>query len=204
MKRNLTGVLLMGLIMGACNHTPKEGAYHLRGVVTNEKLEGRTIYLRDAIEGVVRYDSTTVSEGRFMFNGKVTAPQVRELFIQETDSDRFPVTLPVVLEPGEINAKIGDIVLVEGTGLNEEMMQTLMALDEFRGRDFTGKEINEIKEAFGGFVLEQIVKHAGSRRKLSVRGLSEQTKREATGRGTENARHRLEKHTGTHAGGSFT
>ena len=65
-------------------------------------------------------------------------------------------------EPGEINAKIGDIVLVEGTGLNEEMMQTLMALDEFRGRDFTGKEINEIKEAFGGFVLEQIVKHAGS------------------------------------------
>ena len=150
MKRNLTGVLLMGLIMGACNHTPKEGAYHLRGVVTNEKLEGRTIYLRDAIEGVVRYDSTTVSEGRFVFNGKVTA------------RDHFPVTLPVVLEPGEINAKIGDIVLVEGTGLNEEMMQTLMALDEFRGRDFTGKEINEIKEAFGGFVLEQIVKHAGS------------------------------------------
>ena len=126
MKRNLTGVLLMGIIMGACNHTPKEGAYHLRGVVTNEKLEGRTIYLRDAIEGVVRYDSTTVRE------------------------------------PGEINAKIGDIVLVEGTGLNEEMMQTLMALDEFRGRHFTGKEINEIKEAFGGFVLEQIVKHAGS------------------------------------------
>lgn len=74
MKRNLTGVLLMGLIMGACNHTPKEGAYHLRGVVTNEKLEGRTIYLRDAIEGVVRYDSTTVSEGRFVFNGKVTVP----------------------------------------------------------------------------------------------------------------------------------
>ena len=162
MKRNLTGVLLMGIIMGACNHTPKEGAYHLRGVVTNEKLEGRTIYLRDAIEGVVRYDSTTVSEGRFVFNGKVTAPQVRELFIQETDSDHFPVTLPVVLEPGEINAKIGDIVLVDGTGLNEEMMQTLMALDEFRGRHFTGKEINEIKEAFGGFVLEQIVKHAGS------------------------------------------
>jgi len=112
--------------------------------------------------GTLRYDSTTVSEGRFVFNGKVTVPQVRELFIQETDSDRFPVTLPVVLEPGEINAKIGDIVLVEGTGLNEEMMQTLMALDEFRGRDFTGKEINEIKEAFGGFVLEQIVKHAGS------------------------------------------
>ena len=161
MKRNLTGVLLTALMMGACNHAPQEGTYHLRG-----KLEGRTIYLQDAVKnaavGTLRYDSTTVSEGRFMFNGKVTAPQVRELFIQETDSDRFPVTLPVVLEPGEINAKIGDIVLVEGTGLNEEMMQTLMALDEFRGRDFTGKEINEIKEAFGGFVLEQIVKHAGS------------------------------------------
>ena len=166
MKRNLTGVLLTALMMGACNHAPQEGTYHLRGMVTNPKLEGRTIYLQDAVKnaavGTLRYDRTTVSEGRFMFNGKVTAPQVRELFIQETDSDHFPVTLPVVLEPGEINAKIGDIVLVEGTGLNEEMMQTLMALDEFRGRDFTGKEINEIKEAFGGFVLEQIVKHAGS------------------------------------------
>ena len=160
MKRNLTGVLLTALMMGACNHAPQEGTYHLRGMVTNPKLEGRTIYLQDAVKNAAV--GTTVSEGRFMFNGKVTAPQVRELFIQETDSDRFPVTLPVVLEPGEINAKIGDIVLVEGTGLNEEMMQTLMALDEFRGRDFTGKEINEIKEAFGGFVLEQIVKHAGS------------------------------------------
>ncbi len=120
MKRNLTGVLLTALMMGACNHAPQEGTYHLRGMVTNPKLEGRTIYLQDAVKNAA------------------------------------------VLEPGEINAKIGDIVLVEGTGLNEEMMQTLMALDEFRGRDFTGKEINEIKEAFGGFVLEQIVKHAGS------------------------------------------
>ena len=90
MKRNLTGVLLMGLIMGACNHTPKEGTYHLRGVVTNEKLEGRTIYLRDAIEGVVRYDSTTVSEGRFVFNGKVTAPQVRELLFRRLTVTVFP------------------------------------------------------------------------------------------------------------------
>lgn len=162
MKRNLTGVLLMGLIMGACNHTPKEGAYHLRGVVTNEKLEGRTIYLRDAIEGVVRYDSTTVSEGRFVFNGKVTAPQVRELFIQETDSDHFPVTLPVVLEPGEINAKIRRY---RTGGRNRTERGDDANLDgsrRFRGRDFIGKEINEIKEAFGGFVLEQIVKHAGS------------------------------------------
>lgn len=109
MKRNLTGVLLTALMMGACNHAPQEGTYHLRGMVTNPKLEGRTIYLQDAVKnaavGTLRYDSTTVSEGRFVFNGKVTVPQVRELFIQETDSDRFPVTLPVVLEPGEINAK---------------------------------------------------------------------------------------------------
>lgn len=87
---------------------------------------------------------------------------MRELFIQETDSDRFPITLPIVLEPGEINTKVGDIVLVEGTGLNEEMMQTLVAIDRFKDRDFTGKEIKEIKEAFAGFVLEQIVKHASS------------------------------------------
>lgn len=162
MKRKLTGILLIVLIMGACNHAPQEGTYHLRGIVTNEKLEGRTIYLQDAVKGTVRYDSATVSEGRFVFNGKINTPEVRELFIQETDSDRFPITLPIVLEPGEINTKVGDIVLVEGTGLNEEMMQTLVAIDRFKDRDFTGKEIKEIKEAFAGFVLELIVKHAGS------------------------------------------
>lgn len=37
-----------------------------------------------------------------------------------------------------------------------------MVFDEFRGWDFIGKEINEIKEVFGGFVLEQIVKYVGS------------------------------------------
>ena len=149
MKRELTGILLIVLIMGACNHAPQEGTYHLRGIVTNEKLEGRTIYLQDAVKGTVRYDSATVSEGRFVFSGKINAPEVRELFIQETDSDRFPITLPIVLEPGEINTKVGDIVLVEG-------------IDRFKDRDFTGKEIKEIKEAFAGFVLEQIVKHASS------------------------------------------
>lgn len=70
MKRELTGILLIVLIMGACNHAPQEGTYHLRGIVTNEKLEGRTIYLQDAVKGTVRYDSTTVSEGRFVFSGK--------------------------------------------------------------------------------------------------------------------------------------
>lgn len=163
MKREVVvGTLLATLIMGACKQPPKEGTYHLRGVVTNEKLEGRTIYLQDAIKGTVRCDSATIREGRFVFNGKVKTPEVWELFVQETDSDRFPVTLPVVLEPGEINTQVGDIVRVEGTALNEEMMQTLIAIDRFKDRDFTGKGVNEIKEAFAGFMLEQIVKHAGS------------------------------------------
>lgn len=71
MKRNLIGVLLMGFIMGVCNYMFKEGVYYFRGVVINEKLEGRMIYLWDVIEGVVRYDSIIVSEGCFVFNGKV-------------------------------------------------------------------------------------------------------------------------------------
>ena len=61
MKRNLTGVLLTALMMGACNHAPQEGTYHLRGMVTNPKLEGRTIYLKDAVKnaavGTLRYRS---------------------------------------------------------------------------------------------------------------------------------------------------
>lgn len=160
MKRNLIGIVLLAVMLCACNSGSKGGAYHIRGVVTNPKLDGRTIYLRDAVDGTVKYDSVKVCEGRFVFNGNTAVPQVQELFIQENDSDFFPVTLPVVLEAGEIKAQIGDIVLVEGTSLNEDMMQLLLDIDQFKNRDFVGKGMDEIKQEFNKFLLEEIVKHA--------------------------------------------
>ena len=162
MKKNLIGIVLLAGILCACDGGSKGGAYHIRGTVTNPKLEGRTIYLQDAVDGTVKYDSVKVIEGRFVFNGNTATPEVRELFIQENDSDFFPVTLPVVLEAGEITAQIGDIVLVEGTTLNKEMMETLLAIDQFKSRDFVGKSMDEIKQEFNSFLLEQIVKHAST------------------------------------------
>lgn len=162
MKRELTGILLIVLIMGACNHAPQEGTYHLRGIVTNEKLEGRTIYLQDAVKGTVRYDSATVSEGRFVFSGKINAPEVRELFIQETDSDRISPSLYPSSGTGRDQHKSRRHRTGGRHRTERGDEQTLVAIDRFKDRDFTGKEIKEIKEAFAGFVLEQIVKHAGS------------------------------------------
>lgn len=163
MKRITAGEIVLGaLFLVACNHAQRDGNYHISGIVTNPQLEGRTIYLQDAIHSTTRYDSTQVIDCRFAFDGKINSPQVWELFIQESDSDRFPVTLPIVVEAGKISTQIGDIVRVEGTALNTEMMEVLLAIDQFGERDFSGKNTDEIKENFAGLLMEQIIKHAGS------------------------------------------
>ena len=155
MKRITAGGIILGTIfLAACTHARQNGSYYVSGIVTNPQMEGRTIYLQDAIHSTTRYDSA--------FEGKINSPQVRELFIQENDSDRFPVTLPIVVEAGKISTQIGDVVRVEGTALNTEMMQFLLAIDQFGEHDFSGKNVHEIKESFTGLLMEQIIKHASS------------------------------------------
>lgn len=163
MKRITAGGIILGTIfLAACTHARQNGSYYVSGIVTNPQMEGRTIYLQDAIHSTTRYDSTQVIDCRFAFEGKINSPQVRELFIQENDSDRFPVTLPIVVEAGKISTQIGDVVQVEGTALNTEMMQFLLAIDQFREHDFSGKSVHEIKESFTGLLMEQIIKHVSS------------------------------------------
>lgn len=95
-NNKLYASLFLAGMMAACSSTPKD-AYTLEGKVTNPKLEGRTVYIIDAEKGETRYDSARVTNGIFQFTGKQDEAVVRELLVQENDSDMFPVTLPFVL-----------------------------------------------------------------------------------------------------------
>lgn len=148
------------LLLAGCGQTPK--GYVIEGKVTNPKLDGRTVYMLDALDPAVRLDSVKVTDGRFRFEGVQDAPEVRELMVQENDSDRFPVTLPFVLENGRIEVDLGDRVYTGNTKLNDEMMDLLMAFDRFYERDFSGQTKEQVETAFADLLMTEIVKHSNS------------------------------------------
>lgn len=162
LNNKLYAVLFLAGIMAACSNAPKD-SYILEGKITNPKLEGRTVYVIDTEKGDTRYDSAKVTNGVFQFTGKQDEAVVRELMVQENDSDMFPVTLPVVLENGLIKVELGDRVYVTNTDLNEEMMDFLMEKDKFLDQDF-GKNYTpgSIQHKFAEFITQQVMKHGNS------------------------------------------
>lgn len=148
------------LILSGCNSTTN--GYIIEGKVTNSKLEGRTVYLQDALNPAIRIDSVKVTDGKFKFEGIQTTPIVRELMIMENDSDIFPVTLPFVLENGHIEVDLGDRVYTGNTKLNDEMMDLLMEFDRFYERDFSKQSKEEIEKAFREILMTEIVKHSNN------------------------------------------
>lgn len=148
------------LLLAGCTSAPKD--YVIEGKVTNPKLDGRTVYMQDALDPAIRLDSVKVTDGRFRFEGVQDVPVVRELMVQENDSDRFPVTLPFVLENGRIEVDLGERVYTGNTKLNDEMMELLMEFDRFYERDFSGQTKEQIGAAFADLLMAEIVKHSNS------------------------------------------
>lgn len=154
-------LLVVGVIGVACNGRSTKN-YVIEGKITDPKLDGRVVYMKDAFVDALFYDSAVVTHGRFYFKGELNGPVVRELLIEENDSDMFPVTLPLVLENGKLEVDLGERVYVGNTSLNKEMMEFLMAVDKFYDLDFTGKSVDYIKASFSNLLLEQIVKHSSN------------------------------------------
>ena len=134
------------LLLAGCNSAPK--GYVIEGKVTNPKLDGRTVYMQDALNPSIRLDSVKVADGKFRFEGIQAVPEVRELMVQENDSDMFPVTLP--------------FVYTGNTKLNDEMMDLLMAFDRFYERDFSNQTKEQVETAFADLLMAEIVKHSNS------------------------------------------
>lgn len=159
---NLLAAACLLTLAAACNAPARDG-YTLEGKVTDSRLEGRTVYLTDAHDSHVRYDSATVLHGTFRMVGRQDTPQVRELLVQETDSDRFPVTVPVVVENGRIEADLGNRIYVGNTPNNDALMDFLMEKDRFLD-DTTNVQapVEEIRTRFASFIASQVMKHGRS------------------------------------------
>lgn len=160
MKKDTLLSLLILIILCACGNGGKDHSFTLTGTVTNENLEGRTVYLKDAVRGTDIYDSAQIVHGKFSFTGKQDTAIIRELYVQENDSDNYPLTLPVVLENGEIIVTLGNIVSVGNTPLNNEMMEFLLAKDKFMDENFTGRDMSDVRKEFSDLIMAWIIKNA--------------------------------------------
>lgn len=160
MKYFLSCMAFAAFMGAGCSSASKN--YVIDGKVTNPKLDGRIVYMQDALDPTIRMDSVKVTDGKFRFEGVQAVPEVRELMVQENDSDMFPVTLPFVLENGRIEVDLGDRVYTGNTKLNDEMMELLLAFDRFYERDFSNQSKEQIAAAFSDLLMAEIVKHSNS------------------------------------------
>lgn len=160
MKKNTLLALLISIFLCACAGGGKDHTFTLTGRITDDNFEGRIVYLKDAVKGTGLYDSAQIVHGKFTFIGQQDTAIVRELYVQENDSDNYPLTLPVVLEEGEIVVTLGNIVSVGNTPLNNGMMQFLLAKDKFMDKDFQGKDVIAIRKEFSDFLVTWIIKNA--------------------------------------------
>lgn len=160
MKYYFLNVATAAILLVGCNSSTEN--YIIEGKATNPKLEGRTVYMQDALNPTIRIDSVKVTNGKFKFEGKQAIPVVRELMVQENDSDIFPITLPFVLENGRIEVDLGDRVYTGNTKLNDEMMEVLMEFDRFYERDFSNMSKEDIEIAFAEMLMVEITKHSNN------------------------------------------
>ena len=147
----LLGTSAFAFLLISCGQTTTEG-YRINGKITNPKYDERTVYMVD-VAGQ-KCDSATVKDCKFTFEGK---------HVHENDSDMFPVTLPVVLEKGDITVEMGDMVYVADTEENDRMMNFLMEKDKFIDGMY-GKSLSadSVKSEFATFIVQQVFKNGNS------------------------------------------
>lgn len=102
--------LLIGLT--ACGRS-----YHIEGVTTMSRLDGKLMYLKSLNEGVwTNLDSAEVVHGQFSMKGKADSAQMVSLYMDDQN------LMPVILENGTIRITISDTLLAAaGTKLNESL-----------------------------------------------------------------------------------
>ena len=84
----------------------------------------------------------------------IVSPVVKVLSIRASKSG-LEYRLPVVIENGNIQADISDVVCTGGTMLNERMQDFLMAVDEY-STACENKQTEQIKSGFADLLKKYI------------------------------------------------
>lgn len=149
----IASLLVTTLLLISCggNITVAEG---LIGNVTMDGYEGRKVYLETTDVNSSIVDSATVVDGKFAFTFNDTVPQVYRLVLTASDNDRFPITLPVVSEKGQVKVVMGELVLTSGTALNDALQDFLLAVSNFTDKAMKQEEpdMNKVSEGFAKLV----------------------------------------------------
>lgn len=103
--------------------------YTIDGVVANDKLNGKSVYLCKYVgRELVVVDSTVIQTEKFNFQGSQDSAVLRVIRV---DDEHFP-KLPFILENGTITTKLDSIPLATGTALNDTLngyKKSVSALD---------------------------------------------------------------------------
>lgn len=155
MKKIIISFLLI-LVVGVLFYfNADSGKYKIKGTVRNKQQNGKMVYLRNAVNPSIVYDSTAIRNGRFSFSGKESEEAVvRELYTMV--DNEYVNYLPVVLEPGTITVLLDSVVCTSGTLLNDKMQDFLLAKGKFYEEDFSDNTKEDIMQRFGDFLTKQI------------------------------------------------
>lgn len=133
--------------------------YKLSGLVRDEQLEGKTVYLTDALNWNEKYDSVVVKNGRFRMEGEVAKPVLRQLYMEIDGA--FHNYLPIVLEQGVIQVVFDTMVYTGNTPLNERMQDFLLAKSNFIDNHVAGDSVvPAFSVQFSSFLKDEILKNS--------------------------------------------
>ena len=143
---------------GGGNTAAVEG---LTGKVTMDGYEGRYVYLESTGAGSMKVDSALVTDGKFALTFNDSVPQVYRLVLSASESDQYPITLPVVSEKGAVKVSMGELVLTSGTPLNDELQDFLLAVSNFTDKAMKQEKLDlqQVKDDFAKLVEGAVMKN---------------------------------------------
>lgn len=146
-------------LLSSCSSNKKEIVHcDISGVIKGNNYAEGLVYLKD-IAGHEILDSTRVDGGVFQFK-KLERDTVYAalLILKSSTDDLFPSLLPVMIEPGELKAEMGEgYVCISGSPLNEKMQDFLQGIDKISDQMHKEKYSPEkARQAFVEFLVAQI------------------------------------------------
>ncbi len=118
-------ILLFVTLLYSCTSLSK---YQINGVVSNDMLEGKAVYISKYIgRELINIDSTIIREGKFVFDGRQDTAVLRVLRVDDERADK----LAFILENGSIYATLDTVSVAEGTPLNDTLVAYQKAISKY-------------------------------------------------------------------------